>query len=316
MTALNKYALLVPCYNAVPYINNFINTLAQLKVPFNEIIFYDDGSTDATVSLLSAKGFRVIEGKVNKGPGYARNRLAEAATCDYIHFHDIDDEFNAGFLEMTEKKLSAAPADVVLGYADWIDPVSRAAIIKWRYSEDEIAEGPLAYFMSHPLGVINTVYKRSSFLQTGGFNEQIKCWEDTDLHIRMAAAGSVFRVIKEVMAYSLRHDHGISRDQALCWHCRLRFLERYLEAYRHLISRTIFETELEKVKNAFIRMRAYRYLGELIRMKKKYGLELKTRNISLLYGASRFLPKKLVDSIAASVSLLKTRPLTIGRNHD
>jgi glycosyltransferase involved in cell wall biosynthesis len=304
--ALNTYALLVPCYNAESYIPSFAKNLAQLKQPFDEVIFYDDGSTDGTDRLLSAQGFRVIKGKMNKGPGYARNRLAEATSCDYIHFHDIDDEFTPVFLELIEKKLCAAPADVVIGDADWIDAVSRETIIEWRYSVDEITAGPLAYFITHPLGVINTVYSRNAFLRSRGFSEHIKCWEDTDLHIRMAASGFIFGVTGEVMARSLRHEKGISRDQVKCWHCRLRFLENYLQSYGDLISSDIFKTELEKVKNAFIRMHAYQGLGEIIRLKRQYKLELKTSNILPLYKASFILPQKLLDKILEVMIRLKT----------
>jgi glycosyltransferase involved in cell wall biosynthesis len=305
MPAMKRYALLVPCYNAEPFIPNFTENLAQLDPPFDEVIFYDDCSTDDTIALLSARGFRVAEGKTNKGPGHARNRLAEMTGCDYIHFHDIDDEFNPAFLKLIKEKLAASPADIILGDADWVDPPSRAVIIRWHYSEDEILRDPLAYFMSHPLGVINTLYKRSSFLATDGFNEDIRCWEDTDLHIRMAAAGMVFGVIPQTLAYSLRFGDGISGDQSRCWCCRLKFLETYLNAYRHLTGRRIFDTELEKAKNAFIRMYAYRELGEVIRLKKQYGLKIKTGNISLLYSAGKFLPKKLIDYLVSSMIYLK-----------
>ena len=89
----------------------------------------------------------------------------------------------------------------------------------------------LAYFISHPLGVINTVYKKSTFKKTGGFSQEIKCWEDSDLHVRLAALDINFGVINKVLAYSIRHNNGISQNQDKCWQCRLNFLVEYLKLY-------------------------------------------------------------------------------------
>jgi len=160
-----KYALLVPCYNAAAYIDKFLENVASLTVKFDEVIFYDDGSTDKTAQLLLAKQLNVIQGEVNKGPGYARNKLAESASSPYIHFHDIDDEFNPEFLQLVKRRMALGQNEVVLGNADWLDASTRELVIKWRYNEAEIQNGPLTYFISHPLGIINTVYRRDFFLK-------------------------------------------------------------------------------------------------------------------------------------------------------
>jgi len=226
-TAPITFSLLVPCYNAEKYVNNFIDNISKLSKPFNEVIFYDDASTDKTAELLQFKGLNVIRGKTNRGPGYARNRLAEAAHGDYIHFHDIDDEINPLFLDLVNKQNNPVEADVILGNSDWIDSETRKTTISWRYTETEIVPDPLSYFISHPLGIINTVYKKDAFLKINGFNEILHCWEDADLHIRLAMAGATFSVIDTVLAYSIRHTDGISKDQGGCWNCRMNYLEKY-----------------------------------------------------------------------------------------
>ncbi|WP_439697066.1 glycosyltransferase family 2 protein [Mucilaginibacter sp. AW1-7] len=298
-------ALLVPCFNAARYIGQFLQNLSALHRPFDEVIFFDDASTDGTAELLTARGFRVIHGKENRGPGFARNRLAEAASSPYIHFHDIDDEFNPSFLILTGSKL--ASADVVLGFADWIDAATRQPVIQWRYEEGGIAADPLAYFVCHPLGVINTVYKKAAFLAVQGFSENINCWEDADLHIRLAASGARFALVTEVLAYSLRHDRGISRDQSRCWHCRLLFLDRYLAAYRNQVGDEIFTNELQRAKNGLLHTGAYRYLGEVISIKKKHHLPLETFNIAVLHHLSRLLPPRAVSLLVRSAVYLKKK---------
>ena len=224
---LLRFSLLVPCYNAEKYIDSFLGNFSKLSMPFDEVIFYDDASTDQTAQIIKSRGYQLIAGETNKGPGFARNRLAEAAQGDYIHFHDIDDEINPAFLELMNKKISLVKSDVIIGHADWIDSKTRQTVISWQYNEAEILQDAVAYFVSHPLGIINTLYKRTVFIKVRGFDERLHCWEDADLHVRLAWAGATFSVIDEVLAYSIRHNNGISKNQAACWNCRMNYLEKY-----------------------------------------------------------------------------------------
>lgn len=252
-----KISLLVTCYNAEKYVQSFLNNLAQLTKQFDEVLFYDDCSTDNTVELLLIKNLQVIKGDFNNGPGYARNRLAENANCEYIHFHDIDDEFNPNFLDLINLKINEQNYDVIVGYADWIDAHTRISQIKWIYNSREIEENKLAYFISHPLGIINTVYKKNIFEQTGGFSQDIKCWEDADLHVKLAALDVNFGVINEVIAYSIRHNNGISKNQGLCWQCRLKFLTQYLNKYPNY--QKIIVCEIVKAINNLIVFGNFKY---------------------------------------------------------
>jgi glycosyltransferase involved in cell wall biosynthesis len=290
---MKRYALLVPCYNAQNYIDSFLKNLSKLTITFDEVIFYDDASTDNTLQALESKGIRVIKGETNKGPGFARNRLAGAATSKYIHFHDIDDEFNPLFLQLVEDKLSQNQTDVILGYADWIDFDSRNTVIQWRYDEGELLKDPLSYFISNPLGIINTVYSRDIFLKVKGFNEHYTCWEDADLHVQLAAAGATFGVITQVLAYSLRHYNGISKNEARCWGCRLKFIESYLSNFQSATAS--LKNELKKVQNEFVRLGKYKQLGNVILLNKQHNLLMDNWKIVLIYKASKFLPSNFIS---------------------
>jgi glycosyltransferase involved in cell wall biosynthesis len=300
------YALLVPCYNAENYIDKFLNNISNLHRPFDEIIFYDDGSLDSTYKVLISNGLRVIKGGINRGPGFARNRLAEAANSSHIHFHDVDDEFNSAFLELVDGVFEQYEVDVVLGNADWIDAESRTPIIRWRYDAGEIRQNPLMYFISHPLGIINTVYKKEAFLKVNGFNESIKCWEDADLHVRLAACGTSFGVVDNVLAYSLRHNHGISTDQLWCWDCRLKFIKNYLNNFRDIIPDQIFRTELKRVQTMYIVSREYKKLADILSLNISYKLHMKTTKIFLLFYASKLLPEVIISWALQYIRMLSS----------
>lgn len=91
-------SLLIPCYNSEKYIARAINSGLNQTVQFGEIICYVDGGSDRTASIAREMGVQVIEAETNHGPGYARNRLAEAARFPYLHFHDSDDVMEANLV--------------------------------------------------------------------------------------------------------------------------------------------------------------------------------------------------------------------------
>jgi glycosyltransferase involved in cell wall biosynthesis len=278
-----KLSLLVPCYNAENYIEDFLRHLDDLSVSFDEVIFYNDGSTDNTLQILKNSGHRYITSAANRGPGYARNQLAAIAVGDYIHFHDVDDRFNTNFIKTIHKYLPQKP-DVVVGSADWIDQATGDLLIRWRYSADDAAADTTAYFISHPLGIINTVYKKASFLAAEGFNEQIKCWEDSDLHVKLAAQNNKFIIIADVLAFSIRHSNGISNDQNWCWQCRLKFLEGYLTALSPAYTNIVL-TEISRCAQAFYNAGLFSDFNKCVFLCKQFAFKLpssKNRLVNLL----------------------------------
>lgn len=227
-----KFALLVPCYNAAEYIDPFLDNLSKLDTPFDEIIFYDDASIDNTYQLLKSKGCNVIKGNENRGPGYARNKLAETCTSSWFHFHDIDDELSPDYLTKTSAIARSGEVDVVLCNINWYDAHSREVVIRWEYSNAQINQYPVTYTISHPIGGINGLYRKSKFLETGGFNTDIRIWEDADLHIKLAAKGAIFHIIEEVLSYSLRYEQSASTNQDQGWLTRLSLLQEYAVLFK------------------------------------------------------------------------------------
>ena len=86
-------SILIPAYNAAPWITATLDSaLAQTHRPI-EIIVVDDGSTDATLAIargIEARGVRVVS-QSNAGASTARNHALRLATGDFIQFLDADD---------------------------------------------------------------------------------------------------------------------------------------------------------------------------------------------------------------------------------
>ncbi len=86
-------SILIPCYNAAPWIAQTLQSALNQTWSNLEIIMVDDGSTDDSFAI--AKSFESSQVKViqqsNQGASVARNQALSLAQGDYIQYLDADD---------------------------------------------------------------------------------------------------------------------------------------------------------------------------------------------------------------------------------
>ena len=119
-------SLLIPCHNAAGHLPRLWETVRAQTRPFNEIICYDDASTDDTAAVAAALGARVISGECNAGPAHARNQLWRAADTEWVHFHDADDLLEPAYHATVAARVNA-DTDVVICNARWLRDDTRDA---------------------------------------------------------------------------------------------------------------------------------------------------------------------------------------------
>jgi glycosyltransferase involved in cell wall biosynthesis len=219
-------ALLVPCYNATRFLPRLREQIDRLNPPFDEVLLADDASEDDTAAVASAMGFPILRMPFNKGPGAVRNRLARASSAEWIHFHDVDDEIAPDYLDRI-RPLAKSEYDVVFHFVDFIDEHTREIVIPWIFDPAELIDDPGLRLLTAPLPTMSSLLRRSTFLASGGFNEVYRCFEDGDLHLRLALLGARITAIPEVLEWSLRGEGSLSCDKRYCFRCRLAFLEDY-----------------------------------------------------------------------------------------
>lgn len=284
---------MVPCYNAENYIEPFFDNISKLNTTFDEIIFYDDASTDNTYQLLILKGCHVIKGEVNCGPGYARNKLAETTTCEWFHFHDIDDGLDPDYLTQTAAIAQLGKADVVLCNVDWYDAYSRKIMLRWEYSNAQINQHPITYTIAHPIGGINGLYRKSKFMETGGFNTQIRIWEDADLHVRLATHEAAFYIIEEVLSYSWRYGQSASTDQNLGWLIRLNLLQEYATFLKDRSCRNEIGKQAQLTASVLILSKQYDAAKKAFHLSEKCKIKVPDNNSAIWQVLKTVLPKAL-----------------------
>lgn len=172
-----------------------------------EVIVVNDGSTDDTGKNVlewkenSGGPFPVIlvELKENMGVSAARNRGVKQSIGDYIAFLDADDEWKPEKLKTQLDVLQRYPKIKALG-SGW-DQLNlrpgKKIITSSEYSLYRMdVKTELIYFWPP---VPSLIAERNVFLGTGGFRENMRYAEDSDLLCRLAERGSLYYVDEELI---------------------------------------------------------------------------------------------------------------------
>lgn len=97
-----KFSIIVPVYNAAPYLHRCINSLLVQNCKHFELLLINDGSTDDSGKICDTyvdkdTRVRVIHQK-NQGVSVSRNKGIEKARGEFVVFCDSDDEVTADYL--------------------------------------------------------------------------------------------------------------------------------------------------------------------------------------------------------------------------
>lgn len=268
----NRIAILIPCYNAENFIENFCINLASLIPQFDEIIFYNDGSTDNTLNLLIHSGYRYLNSPINRGPGFARNRLLEATTCSYVHFHDVDDPITNDYLNgVLSYKIPAFTA--IFCNADWVDAYTDSIVCKWQYYNKQFElEGP-SYFIRNPVGGINGLYSKDALLTIGGFDESLNIWEDTDLNLRLSLTYDNIVFTETALVKSLRYRTSISANNDRIREYKCLFLKKHLSLEDRRIKQELI-TQINKLFHEAVYEEDWNTYNLSIKLAKHHQLKI------------------------------------------
>lgn len=201
----------------IPVYNYGLRLEAMFQSVFNqtfkqlEIIVVDDGSTDnyvrAKLSALAQAGCIKLITQTNSGPSAARNRGIKESLGEYILPLDADDEINPDYLE---KCVAALKADSRLSpvYCDTIH-AGEMDLVEARpeWSEELLKSGPF---------IVNcSMFRREAFDKAGGYDTELKGWEDYDLWLRMMLNGYVgLRIPEPLFTYYHHESDGTVSTQA------------------------------------------------------------------------------------------------------
>jgi GT2 family glycosyltransferase len=201
-----RISVIVPVHNGGENLRRCLQGVAAATRPPDETIVVDDGSTDGSAADAAALSARVVTTAAGpRGPAYARNRGAEAATGDVLVFVDADVVVHRDALARLETVLAGEP-DVAALFGSYDDePRARSAVSLYKnllhHYVHQHGEREAGTFWAGCGAVRRTV-----FLTAGGFDESYTqpSIEDIELGVRLRRAGHRIQLCPEIQATHLK----------------------------------------------------------------------------------------------------------------
>lgn len=176
----SSFSVIVPTRDRAERVVHTVQALQRLSGAADELVVVDDGSSDDTVSQLTAlEPAPVVLRSGGTGPATARNLGAGAATGEWLVFLDDDDDPHPDWMERLRSLAASDPEAqyVSVGFervvADTVTPVSL------------LESGPA--FGARPANFVAGTFavRRSAFERAGGFLDGLRCMEFTDLALQL-----------------------------------------------------------------------------------------------------------------------------------
>jgi glycosyltransferase involved in cell wall biosynthesis len=218
MSEAPTISVLVPVYNAQPYLREALDSILAQSFADFELLALDDGSTDLSLRILreyESKDSRVrVISRENRGLVSSLNELISESRGCYLARMDADDVCLPDRFKKQLAFLQSNPDHIMVGGC--VQLVNRNGLPIRDFdnppSHDEIDRANLGGHtaISHPTALI----KRDVLLKVGGYRQEFVHAEDLDLWLRLAEIGKLANLAEFVLQYRL-HDFSVSHKNGL-----------------------------------------------------------------------------------------------------
>lgn len=218
-----RLSVVMPVRNAMPYLDEAIESiLAQTHSDF-EFIIVDDGSNDGSAERAAEWGgrdhrIRFFASDRDHGPVSSANLATSLARESIVARMDADDIAHPERLALQLKVMIDHP-DVVLVGCNWegIDASGErvrpadASVLRSRRLSAPFCHGSI-------------LFRREAFERIGGYRQACNFWEDTDFYFRLATQGRIL-VLPDVL-----HRYRFSSSSARL-HAQMEEVEMAIDCY-------------------------------------------------------------------------------------
>jgi glycosyltransferase involved in cell wall biosynthesis len=204
--ASKSVSVVIAFYNGSRWIERALESVQNQTMPPNEVIVVNDGSSEGElgflVGLQQRFDFQILS-QENSGQSAARNLGVSKATSDYICLLDQDDYYLPKHNQ------------ILLETADFEDPKFGFSYGDlWRSNEagQILSHSSINVKIKHPHTSLNTLVgknmfivpsatliSRTAFSAVGGFDPELRGFEDDDLFLRFFLAGYSNRFTPEAV---------------------------------------------------------------------------------------------------------------------
>ncbi|WP_332899794.1 glycosyltransferase [Haladaptatus sp. CMSO5] len=191
-------AVVIAAYEEADSIGRTFDAIAGQDAEVIVVVGGDDET--AEIAMAHDAVDRVLRDEAEDGPSAARNQGARAASAEVVCFTDADTVVPNYWVAKHRRHYTD---ETVAGVGGPLRPQGNST--KHRILFKLLSD--YWYRMAWPVGFVqqsgnNCSYRRSAFLEAGGFDEEIPFMEDTELSLRMKHYGRIV-YDKECPVYTL-----------------------------------------------------------------------------------------------------------------
>lgn len=302
------FSVIIPLYNKEKYIEATLKSVLNQSFKDFEIIIVNDGSTDKGLEIAS----KINDAKIsifdqkNQGPSVARNKAITNASGKYIAPLDADDIWQENHLQELKSLIDSFPNAGLYcnNYSVKLNEnFTTNANFNFVYDKAHLIVPDFfnANIYNYIPSSSSTAFLKSSFIELGAYNVNLRTGQDLDLWIKFALKHDVAFNPTRTMIYNNFDDASLSKSNLnndrynfiSYYHeeeKRNASLKKYLDINRYAVAlrcKMNDETELYKKLKSEI---DYKHLN----IKQKLLLQLPKGFLLLAKKAHQYLKKKKI----------------------
>ncbi len=250
-----RVSAIIPCYNHGRFVDGAVQSALSQTFHDLEAIVINDGSTDPyTVAVLShyysRSRTRVLHTQ-NQGLSAARNHAIRHSSGEYLLILDADDRFRPTFVEKAAAILDAKPEVGMV--AAWAQTYG-----DFKYEIHYPGGGAVDCLLKSGCCAC-VLLRRKCWESVGGYDEDIRMWEDWDFYMMATRNGWAVEIIPEILFDCCKMKGSMSdqgnRDLAAT---KSRVVEKHMDFFREHVVEAIWQhnTEIERMERLIERIYA------------------------------------------------------------
>ena len=193
-------SVVMAVFNGEPHLSSAIESILHQTFTDFELLVIDDGSTDATPSVLGAyamrdRRVRVLRNEANRGRSFSARRGVQESAGSLIARLDADDWAYPERLQQQVAYLQAHPDVAVLG--SWAIDVNEQGV---EQSTRRVPTQPTLVrrlIWTNPIINSSVMFRKDAIVDLGSYDASLEYLEDYQLWFRCAEAGLVLANLPE-----------------------------------------------------------------------------------------------------------------------
>ena len=207
-----KVSVCIPAYNAECWLAGCLDSVLAQTEQDIEVVVWDDGSTDATLSIATgyaARDLRVVVGhsRENRGAADGYNHCVAMALADVVLLMGSDDRLKPEYVSRTISALESTGAGLVTTDVETFGG-------KWnglRFSGNKSREQLREFFYKANFLMGGHLMRRETYIDLGGMFGEFGHMADLELLIRIVSRHDLHVVDEPLYLYRVR-SNSISQN--------------------------------------------------------------------------------------------------------